>query len=374
MTTRILFMYVSASSGHQRAADALREAMSLLAPTWETVGVDSFTYVYPNIGKLVSRTYLEILHRTPALWDFIYDNPDVEMATREVRDLLNLLSARKMKKLVNRHAPSAIVCTQAAPCSVFAAAKRRGKLHVPLVAVVTDFAMHSYWIYDEVDLYCVPSEEVRMTLVKQGVPSARIVVTGIPISPVFLQRIPRERVLAGLKLDPRRKTLLVMGGSQGMGPLQDLIERLLPLDLQMLVLTGLNRDLFRTLNGRYKRERRVRVLGYTKTVHRLMDAADLLITKPGGLTSSEALAKGLPMIISNPIPGQEERNAAYLVRRGVAERADDPAEAANLTAAILRNPVRWRKMADATRKIAMPYASLEIARHIFRLAQGAPVK
>jgi len=372
MSTRILFLYVSASSGHQRAADAIREALTLVVPTWETVGVDSFTYTYPTVGPLISRTYLEILHRTPALWDFIYDNPDVEMATREVRDLLNLVSARKLKKLVSRHNASAIVCTQAAPCSVFAAEKRRGKLSIPLIAVITDFAVHSYWVYKEVDLYCVPSEEVRKTLVRQGISSSRIAVTGIPISPVFLQHVPKERVRASLKLDPHRTTVLMMGGSQGMGPLQELIGDLLPLDAQILVLTGLNRELFRTLSKYYKREKRVRVLGFTKTVHRLMDAADLLITKPGGLTSSEALAKGLPMVISNPIPGQEERNAAYLIRQGVAERADEPGDVAAVSAALLRNSPRLRRMAERTRTIAMPYAAIEVARHIFRLTHTAP--
>jgi processive 1,2-diacylglycerol beta-glucosyltransferase len=375
VTTRVLFLYVSASSGHQRAADAVREALTLVTPGWETVGVDAFTYVYPTIGRLVSRTYLEILQRTPALWDFIYDNPDVEHATREARELLNLMSSRKMKKLVGRHSPAAIVCTQAAPCSVFAAEKRRGRLAgIPLIAVITDFAVHSYWVYNEVDLYCVPSEEVRKTLVKQGILAARIVVTGIPISPVFLQRVPKERVLASMKLDPKRKTILVMGGSQGMGPMEELIGRLIPLDVQILVLTGLNRDLFRQLSKRYGREKRVRILGYTKTVHRLMDAADLLITKPGGLTSSEALAKGLPMIISNPIPGQEERNAAYLIRQGVAERADDPVEAANVTAGLLRNPAKWRRMGERTQAVAMPYAAIEVARHIFRLAHTVATK
>ena len=367
MTPRILFLYVSASSGHQRAADAICEAMRLVVPTWETVGVDSFTYTYPTVGPLISRTYREILQRTPALWDFIYDNPDVEMATREARELLNLISARKLKKLVSRYNAAAIVCTQAAPCSVFAAEKRRGKLSIPLIAVITDFAVHSYWVYKEVDLYCVPSEEVRKTLVKQGIASARIIVTGIPISPVFLQHVPKERVRAGLKLDPHRTTLLVMGGSQGMGPMEELIGGLVPLDAQVLVLTGLNRALFRMLSKRFAREKRIRILGYTRTVHRLMDAADLLITKPGGLTSSEALAKGLPMVISNPIPGQEERNAAYLIRQGVAERADEPADAAAMTASLLRNSAKWRRMKERTRAIAAPYAAIEVARQIFRL-------
>src|SRR4051812_23053688 len=174
MNKRVLFMYISPSSGHQHAADAVREALALLEPTWETIGVDSFSYAYPKIGKLIARAYMEVLRRTPALWNYVYDNPDVETATREIREVLNLISAPKMKTLVERNDPAAIVCTQAVPCSVFAAEKRRGALSIPLIAVVTDFAIHSYWVYKEVDLYCVASQEARKDLIRYGIEASRV--------------------------------------------------------------------------------------------------------------------------------------------------------------------------------------------------------
>src|SRR4051812_6273318 len=121
MNKRVLFLYISPSSGHQHAADATREALSLLEPSWQTHGIDSFTYAYPKIGKLIARAYLEVLRRTPALWNYVYDNPDVETATREIRDILNLISGQKIKTLMQTYNPDAIVCTQAVPCSVFAA-------------------------------------------------------------------------------------------------------------------------------------------------------------------------------------------------------------------------------------------------------------
>lgn len=367
MNTRVLFLYISVSSGHQRAAEAVREALSLLTPTWETHGVDSFSYAYPTVGKLISKTYLEVLRRTPVLWNIVYDNPDLETATREIRDLLNLISSAKMKSLMSNYNPQALVCTQAAPCSVFAAEKRRGKIQIPLIAVVTDFAVHAYWIYKEVDLYCVASEEARKDLTRHGVPASRIVVTGIPISPGFLRRLPKEHARAKLRLDPHRPTVLIMGGSQGMGPLQEMMHDLHPLPVQYIVTTGVNRELFRLLNKRYARDKRVRIFGYTRLVNSLMDAADLLVTKPGGLTSSEALAKGLPMVITNPIPGQEERNARYLLHHGVAERADDPEEIAALVQSLMMHPLKLKRMAEKTKDIATPYSAMEVARHIFRL-------
>ncbi len=370
MTTRVLFLYISMSSGHQRAADAVRESLSMLAPSWETEGVDAVSFAYPTIGKLISRTYLEILRHTPMLWDFVYDNPDVETATREIRDLLNLISLPKMRSLLRRHDPQALVCTQAVPCSVFAAEKRRGRLHIPLICVITDFAIHSYWVHPEVDLYCVASEEAKRYLVQQGLSSAKIVVTGIPISPTFLGHVPKEQARAELHLDPKSPTLLVMGGSQGLGPLQEMVDQLHADSFQCLVTSGVNRDLFRSLQKRYGKDRRIRIFGYTKQVHTLMDASDLLITKPGGLTSSEALAKGLPMIISNPIPGQEERNARYLLKQGVAEQADEPEDIARMAQTLLHHPTKLKRMAERTQAVAKPYAAMEVARQIFRLIRA----
>lgn len=291
----------------------------------------------------------------------------METATREIRDLLNLISLPKMRSLLKTHNPQALVCTQAVPCSVFAAEKRRGKLHIPLIAVITDFAIHAYWVHPEVDLYCVASEEAKRYLIQQGLSAAKIAVTGIPISPAFLRRVPQAQARAAFDLEPDRPTVLVMGGSQGMGPLEETVDALRPLSLQCLIAAGVNRKLFRGFQKRYHRDRRVRVFGYTKHVNTLMDASDLLITKPGGLTSSEALAKGLPMIITNPIPGQEERNARYLLKHGVAEQADEPEEIANLAQMLFHHPTKLRRMAEKTKEIATPYAAMEVARHVFRL-------
>jgi processive 1,2-diacylglycerol beta-glucosyltransferase len=372
MSKRILFLYISTSSGHQRAADAVREALSLLAPSWWTHGVDSFSNAFPTIGKLISKTYLEVLRRTPAIWDYIYDNPDVEAATREVREVLQVLSSPKTKSLIKKHSPDALVCTQAVPCFVYSMQKRRGKLNLPIIAVVTDFAIHSYWIYKEVDLYCVPSEDVRKDLIRRGINASRIAVTGIPISPRFWRRTPKEAARQQLQLDPHRPTILVMGGSQGLGPMQETVKQIHHVPAQIIITTGLNRDLFRSLTKQYGKDRRVRVFGYTTLVNTMMDAADLLLTKPGGLTSSEALAKGVPMIITNPIPGQEERNANFLLRRGAAERADEPAQIAAAVESLIQHPARLRRMEEKIREIAKPYSSMDIARHIFRIVGGAP--
>src|SRR5205085_12315245 len=131
----------------------------------------------------------------------------------------------------------------------------------------------------------------------------------------------------------------------GLGPLEEMLGSIQPLPLQCIITTGVNRELFRLLNKRFSRNKRVKILGYTRLVNTLMDASDLLVTKPGGLTSSEALAKGLPMIITNPIPGQEERNARYLLKQGVAEESDDPEAIARLAHTLLQHPTKLKRMA-----------------------------
>ncbi len=358
------------ASGHERAATAIRQAMATLNPSWETEGVDAISYAYPTIGKILSRTYLEILRHTPMIWDFVYDNPDVAEATQELRDLLNLIALPRMRALLKRHAPQAIVCTQAIPCSVFASEKRKGHLKIPLIAAITDFALHAYWVHPEVDLYCVANEEERRYLVQKGLEASRIVVTGIPIAPDFLRQTPKPRARKRLALDPKLPTVLVMGGSQGLGPMEEMVEQLQAAAVQCIVLTGLNRELFHSLQKNYARNPHVKVFGFTQQISTLMDAADLLVTKPGGLTSSESLAKGLPMIIVHPIPGQEERNARFLLKMGVAEQAEEPQDVSKLVISLFHQPGRLKKMSDQALSIARPYAAMEAARHISRLIRS----
>ncbi|MBI3291888.1 MAG: glycosyltransferase [Elusimicrobia bacterium] len=374
LANRILFLYISAFSGHQRAADAIREALADCAPSIATHGVDSFTYAYPLIGRLVARAYIEILKHTPQIWEYLYDNPDVEAATRELRDLLNIMNSPKVERLLQQWKPSVLVCTQAVPASVIAAQKRRGKLSLPFIAIITDYAVHSYWLYPEVDLYLVASDEVKRDMVRRGIRPQRIAVTGIPISPRFLTVMPKKEARLRLHLDSDRPTVLLMGGSQGLGPMSETLSALRddPLGIQCLVVTGLNRSLYRELRQRLGRDRRVRILGYSQSIPRFMDAADLIVTKPGGMTSSEAMAKGLPMIITNPIPGQEERNARYLLRQGVAERANSVEELVHLVQHLLQRPERLQRMANRAALVARPRAAYTAVDLILATVNAVP--
>ena len=371
---RCLFLYLSAASGHQRAADAVRAA---LAATYgdrvETVGADVVATAYPIVGRVISRTYLEMLKRIPQLWGYLYDNPDVVHATKEVREFLSALNNRKLQALLREFRPGVVVCTQAVPCNLVASEKRSGRLDVPLIACITDFAAHAYWASPGVDLYVVATEESRRALVERGVRPSRIRVLGVPIHPDFAEPLDRIETRRRLGLKTDRPVILVMGGSQGLGPMADILSELARVHHphQTVVITGLNARLRRDLRKRFGTGPNVIMKGYTHDIPHYMAAADLLITKPGGLTSAEALAARLPMILLTPIPGQETRNTQYLLRSGAAQRVLRVGELPTLVDHLLRRPSVRARMGRAAEHIARPHAATDIATLIYEVLESA---
>lgn len=320
MEKRVLFLYINKTTGHHKAAEGLKAALETIDPSVQATLLDFVSQSYPLFSTIASKTYLGILQKTPQIWDYLYDNRNVEEGTRELRNFLNVITALKLKKFVDTHHPEVLVCTQAFPCATIAQQKKKGKIRLPLIGVVTDFHAHSYWLHPEVDLYLVASEETKASMVERGIEPERIRITGIPIHPDFNSSLSKQKARRQLNLDPRLPTILIMGGGHGLCPMEEIIEALKDLNTphQILVVTGANKRLWNKLNQRYGEEKRMTFFHYRPDVARLMDAASLLITKAGGLTSSEAMAKGVPMLIVNPLPGQEERNVRFLLKHKAA--------------------------------------------------------
>lgn len=369
MSKNVLFCYINPATGHQQAAEAVMSAMRQMNPRINTAGVDSITYAHPVVSRLVSRLYLNVLKHAPQLWEMLYDNPLIEGATRDVRDLLSFFSARRIAGLMKGHKPHAIVCTQAVPLNVLSSLKARGKLKIPLVGVVTDYGVHSYWPSRSVDLFLVPTEEVRRKLLRAGVRDTHVRVTGIPVDPAFLSRTDARIGRARLGLDTRRPVVMVMGGSHGLGPVEQVVDALrhLPGGAQVIVVCGNNRGLLKDLHKRFDGDASVLLFGHTKAIPRLMDAADVLVSKPGGLTTSEALIKGLPMVIVRPIPGQEEWNATHLLRHGAAERVETLDVLTETVRGLLSHRDRLEKMRERCLALARPMAAYDAAESILSL-------
>lgn len=353
MKPRILLSYVSIGSGHQQAAKAIERCIKELDAEVVTLCVNSFSFSGFIATNIVSFTYFWTIKLVPGLWGYLYDNVRIKKRIDIFHSLTNWGNSIKFYSLIKRFRPSIIVCTQAIPCGIVANLKRRKKIDIPLVAVMTDFDAHIYWIYREVDMYFVATENTRVKLIKHGVSEEKIKVTGIPIDHCFVKKE---------KLSNGTKTILLMGGSKGFGRFEEMVLNLVGIrsDCRIIVITGNNAG----LKKRLEKIARIKVYGYVNNLNELMDISDLIITKPGGLTSSEALVKGLPMVIVNPIPGQEEGNSRFLIQNGAAIRVDNIKELGNIVEMLFDDPAKLQEMRQSALKLAKPTASRDIGNMI----------
>jgi processive 1,2-diacylglycerol beta-glucosyltransferase len=246
-------------------------------------------------------------------------------------------------------------------------------LKITVIGVLTDWAPHSYWISEGVDHYVVPAEDTKERFVKKGVPRDKIHALGIPIRYKFAEKLDKRKVKEDLGLDPFVPTVLFMGGGQGMGPMKEAVKSLmaLPTSLQFIVVAGANRRLFKWLERTAKRStKKIIYYDYANNIDDLMEASTLIVTKPGGMTTSECLAKGLPMVIVNPLPGQEARNTDFLIEKGIAVHVHDIHDLAEEVAILLKSPDRLRTMSKAAQEYSKPHAADEIARLILSSGPG----
>ena len=371
MTRRILFLYLTKHSGHYAAAVAIDEMIRAMDGDIETMLLDSFSHANPVLSKVTLRTYLAVLKAAPEIWEFMYDNPEFKERTKKLRETLNRGNSRKLQQLLHDFAPDVIVCTQAFACGVIASWKRATGRRTPaLVGVLTDFVAHRYWADPEVDLYIAPSEDTRRNLIAQGVLPERVASHGIPTNQRFLDPIDRAAVIKKLGLKSDLPKILVMGGSLGLGPMKSVIRKLnkLPQPFDMIVVTGKNEELQEQLARKGPTLRHTtKIFGFVDNVNELMEICELIITKPGGITTAEALVKKLPMIIINPIPGQEAKNSEYLLSQNVAVEASDANDVMLYVDEFFRNPRKLWAMREAAAALGRPHSAEHAAREILKL-------
>jgi len=372
-TPRIALLYISEVSGHHSATLAIEKAVKTLAPETAVLNINALNYTNPISEKVVNRLYTEIIKRTPGVWDYLYDNPVIAKKIENLRDKIHKLNSPKFKRLFDRFQPDAVACTQAFPCGMVSDFKETYCSKIPLVGVLTDYIPHSYWIHDNVNYYVTPSPEVSLRLAEKGVSPAKIKALGIPCDPKFNDRPEINKTMQKLKFERNIKTILMMGGGQGLGPIKTMVESLEKVNkpLQEIVITGTNRKLLRSLKKKIKKSKhKIALFGYADNICELMSISDIIITKPGGVTTAEALGRGLPMVIVKPIPGQEANNTGYLINQGAAIRTDQPRDLNLIIEGLLDNPHKLFAMRQAVQRIAKPRASLDIARLLLDLAAG----
>lgn len=363
---RIILMYISEVSGHHSATLAIEKAIKIVQPDTEVLNINSFNYTNPISEKIINRLYMAVIKRTPQIWDYLYDNPSVVKKVENIKKTIHKFNSPKLKNLFDKFKPDAVVCTQAFPCGMVADFKRTYQSDMPLIAVLTDYIPHSYWVYDSVSYYITPSEEVAERLMKKGVPAGKIKSLGIPFDPKFNEEVSKAEVMRKLNLNQDIPALLIMGGGQGLGPIKTIVKSLEKVegDLQELIVTGTNKKLYNSLIRIKNYKKNIHVFGFVDNINELMSISSIIITKPGGVTTSEALAKRIPMIIVKPIPGQEESNTVYLTEKEAAVKIDEPKEINLAVEELLFNKRKLTHLSDCAGRIGKPYASLDIARFL----------
>jgi len=375
MAFHILVLSVSAGAGHVRAAEAICSAARTATPKLQTTHIDLLTLVPREFRKLYAEQYIKLVEKLPQLWSWLYaksDRPSRDSIPGKLKRAIEHLNTRKLDAEIARLRPDAILCTHFLPAELLSRRRAAGKTLPPVWVQVTDFDVHALWVHPQVDHYCVASDEVAFRLADRGVPHGRIHVTGIPVMPEFSAPLERSVCAAELGIDAEKFTVLMMAGGAGVGSLDALAARVLELPengLQLVALAGRNADLLGRLQALARQHPgRLFPLGFTTTVERVMSAADLVVTKPGGLSVSECLAKRKPMLLVSPIPGQEERNADYLLEAGAAIKAVDAATLVFKLGRLLGERTRLAAMSEAAHRIARPDA----ARAVLRLICAQP--
>lgn len=373
----IVVISVSAGAGHVRAAQALEAAAQRWHPGVAVTHIDLMDLVPKLFRTAYADSYIKLVEHHPAFWGYLYTRTDKEKADsalNRLRIAVERLNTQKLKKALQDLDPGHVICTHFLPAQILSRKVRKGAFKRPVWVQVTDYDLHALWVHSSMSGYFAANDEVAWRMEERGIPRETIHVTGIPIMPVFGEKRSRAECAAELSLDPRKTTLLMMSGGAGVGGIDKLAERLLKLDhdFQLIALAGKNKKLLAQLSLLARRHpKRLFPLGFTRTIERVMAASDLAITKPGGLTTSECLAVGLPMIAVAPIPGQEERNADFLLENGAALKACGPAALAYRVDLLLNDPKRLAALRTSALRLAKPAAARSVLSIVLGPAGGA---
>lgn len=349
-----------------RAAEALRAYADFPEYAVEAKHLDVMDFVSVGFRKVYTDFYIKLVNKAPTLWGYLYqitNEAEADSTLQKFRRGIERLSTKSLLKEITAFKPDAIICTHFMPAELLSRMIQKDTIRCPVWVQVTDFDLHRMWVHDHMAGYFAANEEVAFRMRDQKIPAATICVTGIPIMPAFAQPLDRTACAYELGLDPQLTTIMLMGGGAGLGSLDTIAERLLALNgnFQLIVLAGKNAPVLAALRQLAQRyPGRLLPQGFTDQVERLMICADLVITKPGGLTTSECLAMGLPMIVNAPIPGQEERNSDFLLEQGVALKAFDRVTLEYRVRYLLEHPAKLAEMRDKARALGRPSA----ARHV----------
>jgi processive 1,2-diacylglycerol beta-glucosyltransferase len=327
MNQKVLILSEAFGLGHTKIAEGLAQGISTLAPSVHTQVIELGRALHPLTTTLALRSYLKIITKSPILWRKLYRYKQDQPISDRFQFIIHQLFHRKIENLLGQIKPNLVICTHPFSSSSVSRLKRLG---YPLnqCTVITDFHAHGAWVQPEVDLYLVSNHEVRQQLIDMGIRKNRVLITGLPLKPNFWIKKNKQEVRRELKLK-NLPTIMLMGGGLGLGGIWELAHALMKWKevFQFVICTGYNQKLERSLlkNERF-RHPHIHILGFVDNIDQWMDASDLLITKPGGLTCFEAMFKEIPMLLYQPLSGHEEENCRFLVKNQLAIKIDNKKE------------------------------------------------
>lgn len=377
MSEKILILHASVGAGHTRAAQSVAAALKLEAPGANVVTVDALDLARPLFKRAYGEGYLKLIEKAPSLFGMLFDltdKPPKALSLGDgVRRAVQRWGANQLADLVENGGWDAIVHTHFLAPELIAALRRRGRVAAPQLTVVTDYDAHRIWAHDPTERYCVASPLAAASLRAHGVSASAIDVTGIPVMPAFSEPVDLDALRRAFGLSGGYPVVVQASGGHGVGPVEETLRALLAASIptELVVVCGRNEEARKRLAAiRPPGRHRVRVVGFTDRMRGLMAVADLLVTKPGGLTVSEALACGLPMALISPIPGQEVRNADYLLENGAAVKANSPAALTGKIEELLSSEARLPEMRRKAKALGHPRAAFAVARRALELARG----
>lgn len=368
---KVMIFYAAYGGGHLSAARSIKENIEANYTNVEVKLIDCMEYVNKVVNKVTTTAYSEIAKKAPRAWGEVYwmsqKGPIAQISTTS-----NKVLSIKLNKLLKDFKPDLIISTHPFATQMCAYLKKLGKLDSKVATVMTDYAPHDQWlVFNEyVDFYFVSHDGMKKKLHEKGIPNEKIFATGIPLSNKFLLKYDKAKTLENFGLSPDKKTVLFFGGGEfGLGKNQTLkifksfVER--NENIQIVAISGRNEKMkenFENVVNEFHKQDCVKILEYTDKVPELMSISDLVVTKPGGLTTTESLASGLPIIVINPIPGQEEENAAYLEENKVAIWIKKNDNVEQILNNLFSNPDKMQEMKVRARLIAKKNSTKDICK------------
>lgn len=369
---KIMILYASIGGGHYKAAEGVKNYFLKHYPNHKVEMIDALKYTNKVVDKIIISAYVNMARYSPKFWGDLYSFSEKQYSAVNFSNAVQRILSIKLLKLFETEKPDIVISTHPFITEMVAILKKKNKINTSLNVIMTDYASHKFWELkpEFVNRYFVANEEMKYTLINNGIDKDKIFVTGIPVSPAFLQKYNKEEICKKYNLDYTKKIALLFGGGEyGLSNVKLFLKGLLEVeeDIQIIAIAGKSKKTQKMFkNTTIKYDKKTIILGYTDKVPELMSIADFVISKPGGLTTTEILTSNVPFIIINPIPGQEEENARFLLNNGAAVRLFDAQKTTPFLNQLFKDTTRIECMKEMQRNVARPNSTKEIVEIILK--------